>query len=460
MPLWNEIEGEILDDNLPLQKLLRSEGRTAWFATTGADGQPAVVSVFEALNDEDTALARVQTAARVEHPNLLIIRRTGSTRIGGDPYVYAVMEPFDQTLAEVLRERPLTPEETREVTESLLSALETVEGAGLYHGHVDSAGVLGVGDSIKLRSDCLTQRHSDSSDAPALAALVYNALTGRRFSSERDALQLPAPFATLVRAGAGSNGSLAAMRRVLSGPAAASAEAAAVPPPAANAPIPARSSATPATAPATPRTAAPAASIPRTALKQDDAGSRRRKRPGIAIAAIVLMAIALVVFWYVTKQPTRHTPISGEAASAPNPQQAAPDAAPPAATPTGDAAATMGAPETVKPAPKPAPKPAARAATRPAPTNPATDAAPTGGERSVWHVVAYTYSYESAAQRKATELAAQYPKLEPQVFSPTGHAPFLVTLGGGTNREDAFARRDAARTAGMPPDTYAMNFRK
>jgi eukaryotic-like serine/threonine-protein kinase len=453
MPLWNEIEGEILDDNLPLQKLLRSEGRTAWFATTGADGQPAVVSVFEALNDEDTALARVQTAARVEHPNLLIIRRTGSTKIGGDPYVYAVMEPFDQTLAEVLRERPLTPDETREVTESLLSALETVEGAGLYHGHVDSAGVLGVGDSIKLRSDCLTQRPSDSSDAPALAALVYNALTGRRFSSERDALQLPAPFGTLVRAGAGSNGSLAAMRRVLSGQAVTSAEAAAVPPSAAKAPVPARSSATPATAPATPRTAANAAATPRAAIKQDEAGSRRRKRPGKSIAAIVLMAIALVVFWYVTKHPSRHAPISGEAASAPNPQPAAPAAVPPAATPTGDAAAT---PETAKSAPRPE----ARAAARPAPTNPATDAAPTSGERSVWHVVAYTYLYESAAQRKAAEMAAQYPKLEPQVFSPTGHAPFLVTLGGGTNRQEAFARRDAARTAGMPSDTYAMNFRK
>jgi hypothetical protein len=448
MPLWNEIEGETLDDNLPLQKLLRSEGRTAWFATTGADGQPAVVSVFEALNDEDAALARVQTAARVEHPNLLIIRRTGSTRIGGDPYVYAVMEPFDQTLAEVLRERPLTPEETREVTESLLSALETVEGAGLYHGHVDSAGVLGVGDSIKLRSDCLTKRHSDSSDAPALAALIYNALTGRRFSSERDALQLPAPFATLVRAGVVSNGSLAAIRRVLSGPAVASSEAAAVPPPAANAPIPVRPSATPATAPATPRTGANAAAIPRAALKEDEAGSRRRKRPGIAIAAIVLMAIALVAFWYATKRPARHTPISGEAASAPNPQQAPPAAVPPAATPTGDAAATTGAPETAKPAPTPAP------------TKPATETAPASGERSVWHVVAYTYIYESAAQRKATELAAQYPKLEPQVFSPTGHAPFLVTLGGGTNRQEAFARRDAARAAGMPSDTYAMNFRK
>jgi hypothetical protein len=88
------------------------------------------------------------------------------------------------------------------------------------------------------------------------------------------------------------------------------------------------------------------------------------------------------------------------------------------------------------------------------------DTAPAAAERSVWHVVAYTYAHESAAQRKATELAAQYPQLEPQVFSPTGHAPFLVTLGGGTDRQQAFARRDAARSAGMPSDTYAMNFRK
>jgi hypothetical protein len=160
------------------------------------------------------------------------------------------------------------------------------------------------------------------------------------------------------------------------------------------------------------------------------------------------MAIALVVFWLAVKRPTAHTPISGEARSSPNPPQAAPAAVPPSATPVGDAAATMGAPETVKPAP------------RPSPTKAPAETASTAGERSVWHVVAYTYNQEGAAQRKATELAAQYPKLEPQVFSPTGHAPFLVTLGGGTNRQEAFARRDAARTAGMPADTYAMNFRK
>jgi eukaryotic-like serine/threonine-protein kinase len=447
MPLWNEIEGEILDDNLRLQKLLRSEGRTAWFATAEPDGQPAIVSVFEALNDEDAALARLQTAARVQHPSLLIIRRTGSTRMSGDPYVYAVMEPFDQTLAEVLRERPLTPEETRDVAESLLSALETVEGAGLSHGHVDSAGVLGVGDSIKLRSDCLAQRHGES-DAPALASLLYNALTGRRFSSERDALALPAPFATLVRAGAASNGSLAAMRRVLSGPAVTGAGAAPVAPSAVDAPTSVAASPIPSSAPAVTRPSSQPAAIPRSGLKRDKMESRPRKRPVVTIAALVIMAIALVVFWLAVKRPAAHTPISGEAASAPNPPKAAPADVPPAATPAGDAAATMGAPETVKPAP------------RSSPTKSPTETTPGTAERSVWHVVAYTYNRESAAQRKATELAAQYPQLQPQVFSPTGHAPYLVTLGGGMDRQQAFAQRDAARKAGMPDDTYAMNFRK
>src|SRR6476659_9458401 len=181
MPLWNEIEGQTLD-GLTLGKLLRSEGRTAWFSTVGPDGEPAVLSVFEALNDEEAVEARLQAAARVQHPGLHVLRKVGAGRLEDESLVYALMEPFDQTLAEVLRDRPLTPDETREVTESLLSALETVDAAGLYHGHVDASGVLGVGDNIKLRSDCLTQRHGQS-DAPALAALIYNALTGRRFSS-------------------------------------------------------------------------------------------------------------------------------------------------------------------------------------------------------------------------------------------------------------------------------------
>ena len=69
MPLWNEIEGHTLD-GLTLRKLLRSEGRTAWFSTGGPGGGPAVISVFEALNDEDAVEARLQAAAAFQHPGL------------------------------------------------------------------------------------------------------------------------------------------------------------------------------------------------------------------------------------------------------------------------------------------------------------------------------------------------------------------------------------------------------
>jgi eukaryotic-like serine/threonine-protein kinase len=436
MPLWNEIEGQTLN-GMTLRKLLRSEGRTAWFSTEDPAAQPAVLSVFEALNDEDAVQARLEVAARMQHPNLLVIRETGKGQLEDESLVYAVMEPFDQTLAEVLRDRPLTPEETREVTESLLSALEAVETAGLTHGHIDASGVLSVGDNIKLRSDCLT-RSRGGSDAPALAALIYHALTGRRFSSERDALQLPAPFATLVRAGAAANGSLAAMRRVLNGgPAMANGTAATAIPMAT----------TTATPPASePVATAPA--IPRTPLR-DEPEPRTRNRHGIAIAAVVMMAIVLAVFWYALKRPTPQTPIQGEAPSAPSKPQtpaAAPADVPPSAAPAGNAAGAMGAPKTVKSAPTPA---------KVASTTP-----PQAGERNVWHVVVYTYLHESAAQRKAAELATQYPQLQPQVFSPTGQAPYLVALGGGMNRQDALERRNAALAAGLPKDTYIQNYRK
>jgi eukaryotic-like serine/threonine-protein kinase len=411
MPLWNEIEGRTLN-GLPLRKLLRSEGRTAWFSSEDSAGHPAVLSLFEALNDEDAVEARLQAASGLQHPNLLQIRDIGRSRVDDEPFVYAVMEPFDQTLAEVLRDRTLAPEEAREVTESLLSSLEAVEAAGLSHGHVDASGVLGVGDNIKLRSDCLTPRHG-----------------------ERDALQLPAPFATLVRAGTGPNASLSAMRRVLNGPAVPN-EAPAV-----------ASSPNVIASTEVPSAPVPAPAIPRREVRDEQ--DLQPKRRGITIAALVIMAIVLALFWRAIKRPAGHTPISGEAPSAssqPQTSAAATADVPPTAAPAGNAAGAMGAPETVKPAPAPAK------------ATPGT--APQTGERSVWHVVVYTYAFQSAAQRKATELAARFPQFQPQVFSPTGHAPFLVALGSGTSRQEAFSRREAAIAAGLPKDTYMQNYRK
>jgi hypothetical protein len=473
MPLWNEIEGRTLADGTVLGTLLRSEGRTAWFAATDSEGRRAVVSVFEALNDEEAVTRRLEIAARLEHPNLLKLGTIGTTRMEDESLVHVGVEPFDQTLADVLRERPLTTDEAKEVAENLLSALETVERAGLRHGHVDASGVLAVGDAIKLRSDCLSAGNGES-DAPALAALLYNALTARRFSSERDAMQLPAPFASMVRAGAGSGGGLAAMRRVLTGPVVSSPSASspatspataspAASSPAAGSPEVKRAAAAASGAPtAKPavsgaRSSAAAASpaVKASAPSAAKSGGPQKRRPGVAIAAAVLMGLLLVVFWLAFRRPPGHTPVSGEASvsAAPPPASASTNPAP-APNPAEQNAGAMGSA---------APPPAATANRRLPASAPAT-AAPistsTGGERAVWHVVAYTYARESAAKAKADELAAKYPQMEPQVFSPNGRAPYLVTLGGGMDRDAASSRRDAARKAGLPEDTYAQNFRK
>jgi hypothetical protein len=82
-----------------------------------------------------------------------------------------------------------------------------------------------------------------------------------------------------------------------------------------------------------------------------------------------------------------------------------------------------------------------------------------GDSRGRWRVIAFTYNQEDQAQHKAAEIAQSHSDLNPAVFTLTGHAPFLVTLGGQMSREDAFALSGKAKREGLPRDTYAQNYR-
>jgi hypothetical protein len=73
-------------------------------------------------------------------------------------------------------------------------------------------------------------------------------------------------------------------------------------------------------------------------------------------------------------------------------------------------------------------------------------------------VVAYTYNREAQAQQKVEDLRKQHSSLNPEVFSPTGRAPYLVTVGGAMTREEANAFKQKARGAGLPRDLYAQNY--
>ena len=89
---------------------------------------------------------------------------------------------------------------------------------------------------------------------------------------------------------------------------------------------------------------------------------------------------------------------------------------------------------------------------RPAPGNSASSG------RKDWRVIAYTYNRPDQARKKISTIAARHPDLHPQVFTPTGRAPWLVALGGPMNRDQAFALVRKARSEGLPSDIYAQNY--
>ena len=91
-----------------------------------------------------------------------------------------------------------------------------------------------------------------------------------------------------------------------------------------------------------------------------------------------------------------------------------------------------------------------------APAMQTNDGTTAGGQ---WRVIAYTYNRQEQAQHKAETVAQQHPELRAEVFSPNGHAPYLVAIGGEMSRDEAFALVKKVRSQGLPRDTYAQNYR-
>jgi len=77
MQFWNELEGRTIDGVYPLRRLVRSEGRHAWFETETGEpqGGPATISLTEAATDADEVLERLQAAQQLKHPNLVTITK-------------------------------------------------------------------------------------------------------------------------------------------------------------------------------------------------------------------------------------------------------------------------------------------------------------------------------------------------------------------------------------------------
>jgi hypothetical protein len=72
----------------------------------------------------------------------------------------------------------------------------------------------------------------------------------------------------------------------------------------------------------------------------------------------------------------------------------------------------------------------------------------------------YTYNRREDAEGMAQEINRRHPQLKAAAYTPSGNAPFLVVLGGATDRDSANRMRQLAVRSGMPKDTYTQNFSK
>jgi hypothetical protein len=454
MNLWTEYEGRTIDGVYPLTKLILPEGRSAFFSTSNGTGVATVIRLIESHFDGDEILTRWRGVAALNHPNLVKLKSFGHVVVDETSLVYAVMEPVDANLSEILRERRLTEQETRQIATSLLPALAALHASGFVHEHVAPKNVMAAGEVIKLRSDCIretlegadgvAQKRKDVRD---YATVLLQALTQQRTLEDVSREPpLPAPFEQIVRKGMSGEWGLAEIGAALKKPSVAQAIArAGVTPDAPKAEMPsaepvvaAPSGAAASVAPASGVAPSVARRI-RVAVEEEP---RRLGPRGIAYGVGTLL-ILLLGWYFVHSRSSGSSGSSGAVQEAP--ASAAQESAPVAAT---SAAATEAGSQ---------PAPSARVVT--GSTAASTGKNVAGDGRGLWRVVAFTYNREEQAQQKVAEIAQRHPDLSPTVFTPSGHAPFLVTLGGPMSREEAFALSGKAKREGLPRDTYAQNYR-
>jgi hypothetical protein len=438
MELWTEYEGRTIDGAFPLTKLIRPEGRSAFFSTSNGVGGPTVIRLIESHFDDEEILVRWRGMQALNHPNLVKLIQFGRVTLDETSLVYAVMEPVDANMAEIVAERRLTVQETKQIATSLASALESLHTNGFVHEHIEAANVLAVGESIKLRSDCIRETPEGregselkSKDARDFAVVLLQALTQKKTLEEakRDLPPDP-PLGPVIRKGMSGEWGIPQMAAALRPDTEIFVEAQPV---AVSKPRGEKAVETPVELPKYPthRVHVPV---------DDNSRGIEGRRLAIGLGAILLL---LVVAFFVHGRWSKSS-AAVEANAAVPAEATGSDAAPAPAleTPAADAA-----PVAATPAPVAAPSasvPAERA---------------TEGGTGQWRVVAFTYNREAQAQQKVESIAAKHPDLKPEVFTPNGHAPYLVVVGGTMSRDEAVAMVRKGRGEGLPHDSYAQNYR-
>lgn len=371
-------EGYIVEGLFPLRKYLGGSDHSAVFLTEYAEGgaQDAAIKLVPADRaTADLLLTNWRLAAQLTHPNLLQIFRTGRCRIDGNDLLFLAMEYAEEDLADILPERALSAEETRDMLNPVLDVLEYLHGKGYVHGDLKPANILATGDQLKLSSDTISRADATQTvpkkasvydppeaidgmkttagDVWALGATLVEVLTQKvpewQAGANREPVvpeSVPAPFADIarkcLRLEPHRRVSVADIAERLNARAAAASAAlagvnltpaVAAPPPAAAAPKP-----EPAPSPkALPIPSRPVPRVQAPVVRPESYGARR-KSPGYLVPLLVVAAVTFALIVTIPRLFTRH---------AEAPAVAGGDSSQPAAT---SAAKTAASAKAAKPA--------------------------------------------------------------------------------------------------------------
>jgi serine/threonine protein kinase len=156
--IWTKWESQIVNGLFPLRRFLGRSNHSVVFLTEfrAQNLSKAAIKIVPADPAVDEAqLSRWQRIAALSHPHLIRILDSGRCKLGGHPFLFVVMDYAEQTLAQILPHRPLTPDEVREMLIPTLGALAYLHRKNLVQGQLKPVNFLVVNDQLKLASDTI-----------------------------------------------------------------------------------------------------------------------------------------------------------------------------------------------------------------------------------------------------------------------------------------------------------------
>ena len=179
---WEKWCGQVIQGKFRLEDYLGGSDRDGVFlASSSEQGTPkvAVKLVVAKPANADIQISLWKQIANLSHLHIARVFQSGRWEIDGIKLLYVVTEYAEEDLAQILPQRSLTPDETKEMLGSVLDALGYLHDKGFVHGHLTPSHIQVVNDQLKLSSDGIMKINEPSNrtkrgayDPPEIATMT------------------------------------------------------------------------------------------------------------------------------------------------------------------------------------------------------------------------------------------------------------------------------------------------